>query len=334
MLLVPMAGNTLFLAVATSTVQVAAYSALLWRRVWCGRVTNDMFNFAAQQWTVLIAIGICEGLFYPAVFASAARLPGGLVQVLNQAVVPYTVIFSQLLLGRRFGFTQLLGVVVVMAGVLSASGLLSSFLGFSTFQEQWQGHVAWKDVVLCTSAYSLLALAVTLKDSLFKRFQKKVGGQGQLDVLLVCTAAAIVQLITQLLVWPFFSPGRDAFAAGFRALAGFKEPIAPWLALLYWTFNISFSLCALKLVSQASAAAVVLANVVALPISALLFCCNLPLLGPQAFRWNFATSLMLVVAGNLLYSSASFLNREKKAGTLLYGSASFFRSRGSVDSWS
>lgn len=39
-----------------------------------------------------------EGCFYPMVFAAAAKLPGGLVQVLNQSIVPYTVLFSAIAL--------------------------------------------------------------------------------------------------------------------------------------------------------------------------------------------------------------------------------------------
>eukprot|EP00913_Durusdinium_trenchii_P019904 g18710.t1 len=74
------------------------------------------------------------------------------------------------------------------------------------------------------------------------------------------------------------------------------------LTLFYIMANVSLSITALMLVQRTSAAATVLANVVALPLSALLFCLPLPLLEQEAFHWRFAVSLLLIVLGNLLYS--------------------------------
>ncbi|CAE7409439.1 CLT2 [Symbiodinium natans] len=110
-LLVPMAGHTLFLSLATSTAQLTAYVLLLALRAWRQLAIRDMWYFVAEHWKLLVLVGACEGAFYPLVFAAAAKLPGGLVQVLNQSVVPYTVAFSVFLLGRRYAPVQLLGVL-------------------------------------------------------------------------------------------------------------------------------------------------------------------------------------------------------------------------------
>lgn len=61
------------------------------------------------------------------------------------------------------------------------------------------------------------------------------------------------------------------------------------------------------LVQRSSAATVVLANVLCLPLIALLFCCPLPLLEPQPFRWRFAASLVMVVVGNLIFNRQAIL---------------------------
>ncbi|CAJ1398223.1 unnamed protein product [Effrenium voratum] len=97
--------------------------------------------------------------------------------------------------------------------------------------------------------------------------------------------------------------------AGWHQLLGAEIPATPWIALTYWACNVIFSLSALRLVRRASAATVVLTNVVALPMSALIFCFPLPLLERQHFRSHFAVSLLLVVAGNLLYGSTSWRRR-------------------------
>ena len=88
-----------------------------------------------------------EGAFFPLVFYSAARLPGSLVQVLNQTLIPFTatcqatqvdfkhipmlecicgfklpsrrkVLFSFVCLKRRYDSTQMLGVVAAWTHVL------------------------------------------------------------------------------------------------------------------------------------------------------------------------------------------------------------------------
>ncbi|OLP93045.1 Pentatricopeptide repeat-containing protein, chloroplastic [Symbiodinium microadriaticum] len=159
-LLVPMAGHTLFLSLATSTAQLTAYLLLLAWRAWKQLAISDMCQFVAAHWKLLLLVGTCEGAFYPLVFAAAAKLPGGLVQVLNQSVVPYTVAFSVFLLGRRYTPVQLVGVATVLLGVLVAVGLPAGSL--------WSHQVVMHDVLQCAGAYALLALAVTLKDRIFR----------------------------------------------------------------------------------------------------------------------------------------------------------------------
>jgi len=305
MLLVPLRAHTYVLSLVTGLVQLTAYSSICWLGMRRGRVTKDMQSFAAQNYCLLAAIGMCEGVFYPLVMYSASRLPGGLVQVLQQTVVPATVLFSAALLGRRYSAGQLAGVLAVLAGMLSA--VAAQGVG-------GMGWAAWRGAGLCAAAYALLALGVTLKDAAFTRFRRSgrggVGGPG-LDVSLVCAAAAAAQVTIQVLAWPVLrslagtgSSGGYGIREGVRALAGVHEPLTPLLAVTYWSCSVGFSFAALRLVRQASAATVVLANVIALPLSALVFCCPLPLLERQAFHWGFVASLAMVVAGNVLFGWA------------------------------
>lgn len=305
-LLVPMAKHSLFLSLATSAAQLAAYALLLLSRSWQQPSGRPFLLFVADFWIPLFLTGLCEGCFYPLVFSAAAKLPGGLVQVLNQSIVPYTVLFSALLMGRSYEPLQLLGVAVVLLGVLFAVGMPLGALSL-------QGG-AWQDVLQCTGAYSLLAMGVTLKDLVFKQSQTgEVQMPQDLIILTVCAACAAVQISVQLLAFPLAVPELEQrkrlISAGWHSLLGASAPAAPWIALTYWACNVAFSLCTLRLVRKASAATVVLANVAALPLSALVFCCPLPLLERQPFRWSFACSLILVVVGNLLYGSTSWRRR-------------------------
>jgi len=233
---------------------------------------------------------------------AASRLPGGLVQVVQQAVVPTTVLFSIVLLRRRYSVGQLVGVFLVLCGVSIA---------VSVPQVDGASWATGFAAALAVLAYSLLALGVTLKDLVFTRFKRAHRGGPGLDVALVCAAAAAAQFTAQTLAWPVLHwlsvpgvGGRLYVSESARALAGASEPLAPLLAVVYWSCNIGFSFAALQLVRRASASTVVLANVIALPLSALVFCCPLPLLERQAFHWSFAFSLTVVVAGNVLYGRA------------------------------
>ncbi|CAJ1398221.1 unnamed protein product [Effrenium voratum] len=156
-LLVPMAKHSLFLSLATSAVQLTAYALLLACRAWRRLAVRPLRMFLADFWFPLCLTGLCEGCFYPLVFAAAAKLPGGLVQVLNQSIVPYTVLFSVLLLNRSYELIQLAGVAIVLLGVLLAAAVPPGV-------PHLPGQASLPDVLQCAGAYSLLAMGVTLKD--------------------------------------------------------------------------------------------------------------------------------------------------------------------------
>ncbi|CAL1171412.1 unnamed protein product [Cladocopium goreaui] len=199
--------------------------------------------------------------------------------------------------------------LVVLAGVAA----------FTSFPRT-SGSVAV--VALCIAAYGLQAGAMVLKEVVFSRYQKNpagscaghandgIGGDRCLpfDPALFLTAGTGCRLLVQFLAWPVFqqlTQGlslRSCFAAGFQAM---QQPSVLPLVVFYIAANVALSITALLLVQKTSAAATVLANVVALPLSALVFCLPLPLLEQQAFHWQFALSLVLIVLGNLLYSHRS-----------------------------
>ncbi|CAE7462212.1 BOB1, partial [Symbiodinium necroappetens] len=144
------------------------------------------------------------------------------------------------------------------------------------------------------------------------------------QILLVSAVGAAVQLLVQLVAFPLAFPGHvhpDVLREGLNELMGRKLSSVPWIAFTYWVCNIIFSVSALRLVRRASASTVVLANVAALPLSALVFCCPLPLLKPQQFRWTFAMSLLLVAGGNLLYGPDPSGVEQEEEEVQLRGSA-------------
>merc|ERR1712217_143863 len=84
-----------------------------------------------------------------------------------------------------------------------------------------------------------------------------------------------------------------------------RDRLAAELVLLYWIVNISWNISAVALMQRSSAVVMVMTTVIALPISALLFCTRLPLLEPDPFDWRLVSGLFLVLVGNLLYNYQS-----------------------------
>eukprot|EP00913_Durusdinium_trenchii_P019903 g18709.t2 len=110
-LLAPLLKHTYFLALTTTIAQLAAYVGWLQLRLRKGRFITSMWSFAKRNPALIAAFGLCEGAFFPLVFYSAARLPGSLVQVLNQTLIPSTVVLSILFLRKRYDAVQIIGVV-------------------------------------------------------------------------------------------------------------------------------------------------------------------------------------------------------------------------------
>ncbi|CAL1171413.1 unnamed protein product [Cladocopium goreaui] len=204
-LLAPLLHHTYFLALTTTVAQLVVYLTWLKRRCRKGLVQDLMWSFAKRNPALITAFGMCEGAFFPLVFYSAARLPGSLVQVLNQTLIPSTVLLSCLFLRRRYDILQITGVAVVLAGVAA----------FTSFPRT-SGSVAV--VALCIAAYGLQAGAMVLKEVVFSRYQKNpagscaghandgIGGDRCLpfDPALFLTAGTGCRLLVQFLAWPVF----------------------------------------------------------------------------------------------------------------------------------
>jgi len=316
-LLVPLAQHTYFLAQVTSFAQLTGHTTVLKRRAARGFVTGSMLRFILNNMWMIGAVGVCEGLCYPLVFLGAAGLPGGTVQILNQALVPFTVLFSFLFLNRRYSIRQLSGVAFVLGGVVLAALAAAGPPGAAAVSSRTGlASMICPHSVVCVIAYALLAGSQTIKDAIFTRFKtfkesQPDDGFQELEASLLTASAAAAQVCTTLMLWPLLLlvrangiGGWGYWLDGARRISGSVELLAPFMTFAYWSCNIGFTMSATMVVNQASAATLVLLNALVLPISALMFCCPLPLMQRQAFHWQFLLSLVLVVFGNVIYSSS------------------------------
>lgn len=301
-MLVPTAHVTLALSQATAVVYVLVYGGVLVLRVSRGLVRSDMLRFPLRRPGLFAGIGLCESCYLALRLSSGSRLPGALVAVLNQVILPGSVCFSLCLLGKRYGPLQMLGILVVIVGVLADT---SPSLHGQGLQQ------LGLDTMTCAFSYTLLAISVVLKELAFRSFLESGVG---LDIFVVNTSAAVGQCLGLLCFWPLYMwRGAPPNYLSNASNSLFDMGLTSGLVLLYWLVNISWNVVALELMKNSSAVVMVMTKAIALPASALVFCLRLPLLEPSPFDWRFVCGLLIVFAGNMLYSHEHFgwgTNRE------------------------
>ena len=111
--LVPMRDYTYFISQFSCCCYVLIYGAILVSRIRSGAVTPQMLEYAKDNALVFACIGIMEAVTFLLALYSAARLPGGLIGVLGQGALLFSVILSRLFLGTRLDGLQKMGLVVV-----------------------------------------------------------------------------------------------------------------------------------------------------------------------------------------------------------------------------
>eukprot|EP00415_Alexandrium_ostenfeldii_P002020 UN2020 len=123
----------------------------------------------------------------------------------------------------------------------------------------------------------------------------------KLDIFMLEGIAGIGQGIALLLQWPMnfalltdLNPGdyMKAVADTFTS----SEGLMPTLIFLYWASNILYRLATLRALQRLSSLATLLANVLTVPLSSIVFCLplGLPLIGPPDHM------TMLLVLGTLV----------------------------------
>lgn len=281
------------------------------------RKESARFALRGPGLRLLAGSGACEAAAFVLLPLFASMLPGSLLPVMSQGLLIFSMAFSAVLLGRRYDVVQVLGVVVVAAGVgictwpnlVGADGeaVGAAFNG--------SGHI-FAALGLFLS-YAFIALSLVLKELsflLFKRWRKERSDEeeGELNLEMVNFATAIWQGLTLMLLWPvnfalLTKLSVPVYLAS--ALSAFKAA-GPWL-LAYLVVNLVYTAATTSVLKQLSAVVFLLINVLNVPLVSLFFCFNLPLLGAATFRWSFVLGLGIIIVGLLTYNYKTLLSKSK-----------------------
>eukprot|EP00415_Alexandrium_ostenfeldii_P001683 UN1683 len=158
-----------------------------------------------------------------------------------------------------------------------------------------------------------MAVSFTFKDLAFKACSSQTGQQ--LDVFLVDAYSAVFQGLVLNWLWPasfeFLTPlpVREYLRQAFSTFLGLRHAEMPWLLLLYWGFNCGYRVIQLRVVQELSFIAVLLTNVLTVPLSSLIFCLPLPLLTASSFSPYLMLSLVIIGLGLLVFNSSQLYSK-------------------------
>ncbi|KAJ8904771.1 hypothetical protein NDN08_001287 [Rhodosorus marinus] len=298
-LLVPMKDYTFFITQFITFAYVAVYGAFLMSRRKKGIVTDDMIAVAKNKWKTFALIGGLEALTLAVQLYSGARLPGSLLGILSQGILPFTMICSILLRGRKYSALQVSSIGVIIAGVLvtiyPTFSSLSSTLGMELLVNS----------ALFFMSCGFIALALVLKEGAL---------QGEsLDIFVVNTSSSFMQMLAAIVLMPFsfavalgglsLDKSLDYVHAGVRTAVGMEGlRVTPYIGLAYMTVNLIMNILGITLIKNMSAVTAILTSIATVPIVTLVFCLDLPLLAPQPFTPLFVLGVLAVLVGLAMYN--------------------------------
>jgi len=315
--LVPMRGYTFFVAQACALAYVGVYFGVLAARRRRGIVSRAAVAAARRQHGRTFAvIGALEAAAFAVQLYAAGRLPGSLISVLNQAILPFSMVASAVLLGKRYTAAQVAGAATVVAGVLLCTA--PSAAGLGAVSASTKGAAAVSAAAAAAAAGAEPAAAVAVHAALFGSTMALIGVvvvlkerllKAGLDVFVVNSYGSAAQCVATAALLPLSvrlaaggAPVGAYVRAGAAALAGATSPYMPWLTLGYIGANLAFNIAALNLVRCSSAVVALLASLFTVPLTSLVFCLPLPLLVATPFSWWFVGGLAIIAAGVLLYN--------------------------------
>lgn len=308
---------THLLGVLTNALYIVTFAVQL---SWAGVSRRDVaasLQFASRGFGLrcLAVAGLCEAMAFVMMPLFASRLPGSLLPVMSQGLLLFSMLFGIPLLGKRYTGQQVAGVATVVSGVcictlgggFTRAGVSPATAGSAVEPLSGFSSVAYYlfNAAGLFGAYAFIALAITVKELAFRQFREAAPAESgnALRMEVVNLFTALWQGLALLLLWPvnfaLITPLTVAeyFATGATALW-----CARGLLLLYLCVNLSYTVSTTAVLQRLSAVALLLTNVLNVPLVSLIFCLKLPLLGATPFRMSLLVGLVVIVAGLIMYN--------------------------------
>ncbi|XP_027353819.1 protein CLT2, chloroplastic isoform X2 [Abrus precatorius] len=285
---------------------VVIYFSILYIRYRARIVTDEMLAIPKLRF---VAIGFLEALGLVTGMSAGAILPGPVIPILNQTFLVWQLMFSTLLLRRRYSINQFIGCLLVAAGVVVA---ISS--GSNAGQMLSDVQVFWPALMIVSCAFQ--AWASVIKEYIFIDSATRLKHKS-LDIFVVNSFGSGFQALFVLLSLPILShlkgipldqlPSYLKSGAGCFLNLGAVKPNcdgAPLLPLLYVITNLAFNISLLNVVKTSSAVVASLLVMLSVPISIYILSLPLPYL-PEGTSLSpfFLLGCAILLCGLFLYNT-------------------------------
>lgn len=278
------AAASLYLAALQGAAPAVVYGAILKWKEASGALPAgpSAASLLGARWR-LASVGAGEAASSALSFAAAARLPGALLPLLQQAMLLWQLAFERLVLKRAQPARRVLGVAVVITGVCLAAWPRGGWSGVGA------SAIPLDAVIMFAVAMAFPAVAFLTKESIFAHAAAASGGV-PLDVFALASRTSAVQAACILGLLPLAALASGvpvsglgaALATGASRVVGPSAPGNGLLPLSYIFMNIAFNVSLITLVRVGGALAAGIAAAVLVPVATAAFCVPWPGLPPPA----------------------------------------------------
>eukprot|EP00931_Biecheleriopsis_adriatica_P115746 TRINITY_DN91500_c0_g1_i1.p1 TRINITY_DN91500_c0_g1~~TRINITY_DN91500_c0_g1_i1.p1 ORF type:complete len:433 (+),score=70.17 TRINITY_DN91500_c0_g1_i1:75-1373(+) len=269
----------------------------------------------AGSWKFLFIAGVSDQIGMVFGFIAQPYLTPLMYSLMNQAIVPFTVLLSMIMLASRYIALELFAVCLV-AGAAIACVLSSG-------SSNGANNVGMAALTASTTCFP--AGAFVLKELAFRdwsqRFRNEIEDSEEepLNIFVVGSVCAIVSLCVSvpvaLAVQSFESASPvETFLQGFNVLVNGDHTLVCYTAYIF--VNLAFNLALLLLVRNASALLAFLSLKLTVPCVALLSPLPWPIIGPSPVTSTEWAVMVLMIGGVVAFRYGNQKNGELRAQAL------------------
>jgi drug/metabolite transporter (DMT)-like permease len=308
-----------FLSQWTTLVYLPVFWGLVWYSRYSGsnEVTEEMRNFPKYKFFIMGMFDAIAGLL--AIFG-AVHTSGSMQSLLNQTMIPFTMILAYMFLKERYSVNQLVGASILAAGILTA--LLPEYFGNSGDSSDGDNQLIFNILFLAQNIPAAMSCV-------YKQYAFTV----DIEANYLQAWVAFWQFLFGLVLAPtnaFAFLGQSQIPLkeipvtvynGFKCMIGINTVISDctenvcddcsgsWIPLvIYLAFNMAMNVALVLVIKYGGANMYNLVGALALPLIQLAFCVSFINNPPDPIHWYIILSLVLILFGLFIY-------RYKKAGT-------------------
>ncbi|KAF4663857.1 hypothetical protein FOL47_005525 [Perkinsus chesapeaki] len=275
-------------------------SNMSWYHRWWSIINIWWESLPGCRYTFFAAISDCLGEIF--MFLTQPYLSIVVFNLLQQGMVPFTLMWSLIFLRDRYTFVEVFGVAIVIAMALVSVATSSTTDGDSSVIM----------AIICLISTIFQALGFVLKECMFRaytRYATEIGREEvNLNVFVVssssntfgCVWTFPLNLIVELIRTQGSNiPIMEHFADGFETLANAD---GAWQALVvYLCFNLLYNVNIYLLISYGSSLLTFVCNKITVPLAAIFSLISWPIIGRSTVTWLEWLTLVIILIGIALF---------------------------------